>query len=170
MRNREINVDFKIIKDFFFTSCTVLSLSEKQVIMNNSINNERYSYRDRHAILTCRPISKIIIVIIIIAVTVDLSKVMHQINNKIKRRPCRKLLLFIPASFGFQHERKSSKGSMLSPISALSLGTNSPTLYVMLKHNSSSKLNSKPHYSAQCTNQTLRTSLCVQLLTLLFLL
>ena len=59
---------------------------------------------------------------------------------------------------------------MLSPISALSLGTNSPTLYVMLKHNPSSKLNSKPHYSAQCTNQTLRTSLCVQLLTLLFLL
>ena len=78
--------------------------------------------------------------------------------------------LLTPASFGFQHERKSSKGSVLSPISALSLGTNSPTLYVMLKHNPSSKLNSKPHYSAQCTNQTLRTSLCIQLLTLLFLL
>ena len=46
-----------------------------------------------------------------------------------------------PASFGFQHERKSSKGSVLSPILALSLGTNSPTLYVMLKHNPSSKLN-----------------------------
>ena len=49
--------------------------------------------------------------------------------------------LLTPASFGFQHDRKSSKGSVLSPISALSLGTNSPTLYVMLKHNSSSKLN-----------------------------
>ena len=49
--------------------------------------------------------------------------------------------LLTPASFGFQHERKSSKGSVLSPISALSLGTNSPTLYVMLKHNPSSKLN-----------------------------
>ena len=49
--------------------------------------------------------------------------------------------LLTPASFGFQHERKSSKGSMLSPISALSLGTNSPTLYVILKHNPSSKLN-----------------------------
>ena len=36
---------------------------------------------------------------------------------------------------------KSSKGSVLSPISALSLGTNSPTLYAMLKHNPSSKLN-----------------------------
>ena len=78
--------------------------------------------------------------------------------------------LLTPESFGFQHERKSSKGSVLSPISALSLGTNSPTLYVMLKHNPSSKLNLKPHYSAQCMNQTLRTSLCVQLLTLLFLL
>ena len=76
--------------------------------------------------------------------------------------------LLTPASFGFQHERKSSKGSVLSPISALSLGTNSPTLYVMLKHNPSSKLNQKPHYSAQCTNQTRRTSLCIQLLTLLF--
>ena len=43
--------------------------------------------------------------------------------------------------FGFQHERKSSKGSVLSPISALSLGTNSPTLYIMLKHNPSSKFN-----------------------------
>ena len=31
--------------------------------------------------------------------------------------------LLSPASFGFQHERKSSKGSVLSPISALSLGT-----------------------------------------------
>ena len=49
--------------------------------------------------------------------------------------------LLTPASFGFQHVRKSSKGSVLSPISALSLGTNSPTLYVMLKHNPSSKLN-----------------------------
>ena len=43
--------------------------------------------------------------------------------------------------FGFQHERKSSEGSLLSPILALSLGTNTPTLYVMLKHNSRSKLN-----------------------------
>ena len=49
--------------------------------------------------------------------------------------------LLTPASFGFQHERKSSMGSVLSPISALSLGTNSPTLYVILKHNPSSKLN-----------------------------
>ena len=49
--------------------------------------------------------------------------------------------LLTPASFGFQHERKSSKGSVLSPISALSLGTNFPTLYAMLKHNSSSELN-----------------------------
>ena len=49
--------------------------------------------------------------------------------------------LLTPASFGFQYERKNSKGSVLSPISALSLGTNSPTLYVMLKHNPSSKLN-----------------------------
>ena len=49
--------------------------------------------------------------------------------------------LLTPASFGFQHERKSSKGSVLFPISALSLGTNSPTLYVILKHNPSSKLN-----------------------------
>ena len=48
--------------------------------------------------------------------------------------------LLTPASFGFQHERKSPKGSVLSPISALSLGTNCPTLYVMLKHNPSSKL------------------------------
>ena len=46
-----------------------------------------------------------------------------------------------PASFGFQHERKSFKGSVLSPVSALSLGTNSAILYVMLKHNPSSKLN-----------------------------
>ena len=48
--------------------------------------------------------------------------------------------LLTSASFGFQQERKSSKGSVLSPISALSLGTNSPTLYVILKHNPSSKL------------------------------
>ena len=48
--------------------------------------------------------------------------------------------LLTPASFGFRHERKSSKGSVLSPISAMSLGTNSPTLYVMFKHNPSSKL------------------------------
>ena len=48
--------------------------------------------------------------------------------------------LLTPTCFRFQHERKSSKGSMLSPISALSLGTNCPTLYVMLKHNPSSKL------------------------------
>ena len=58
--------------------------------------------------------------------------------------PVHRVPLLTPASFGFQHERKSSKGSVLSPISALSLGTNSPTLYVMLKHNLSSKLNSKP--------------------------
>ena len=76
--------------------------------------------------------------------------------------------LLTSASFGFEHEGKSFKGSRLTPISALSLGTNSPTLYVMLKHNPSSKLNQKPHYSAQCTNQTRRTSLCIQLLTLLF--
>ena len=49
--------------------------------------------------------------------------------------------LLTPASFGFEHERKSSMGSVLSPISALSLGTNSPTLYVILKYNPSSKLN-----------------------------
>ena len=34
---------------------------------------------------------------------------------------------------GFQEERKSSKGSVLSPILALSLGINSPMLYAMLK-------------------------------------
>ena len=55
--------------------------------------------------------------------------------------PVHCVLLLAPASFGFQHERKISKGSVLSPISALSLGTNSPTLCVMLKHNLSSKLN-----------------------------
>ena len=43
--------------------------------------------------------------------------------------------------FRIPTRKKNSKGSVLSPISALSLGTNSPTLYVMLKHNLSSKLN-----------------------------
>ena len=43
--------------------------------------------------------------------------------------------------FRIPTRKKSSKGSMLSPISALSLGTNSPTLCIMLKHNPSSKLN-----------------------------
>ena len=55
--------------------------------------------------------------------------------------PVHCVLLLAPASFLFEHERKSSKGSVLSSISALSHGTNSPTLYVMLKHNLSSKLN-----------------------------
>ena len=54
-----------------------------------------------------------------------------------KRQVCR----LTKGSLGFQRERKGSKGSVLSPISALSLGSNSPTLYVMLKHNPSSKLN-----------------------------
>ena len=49
--------------------------------------------------------------------------------------------LLTPASFEFQDERKRSKGSVLSPISALTLAINSPTLYAMLKHNPSSKLN-----------------------------
>ena len=43
-------------------------------------------------------------------------------------------------SFGFQKERKSSKGSVLSLISVLSLGINSPTVYAMVKENPSSKL------------------------------
>ena len=51
--------------------------------------------------------------------------------------PSRSLLT--PASFGFQRERKSSKGSVLSPTSALSLGTNSPTMCVMLKTQSQFK-------------------------------
>ena len=46
-----------------------------------------------------------------------------------------------PTCFEFQNERKRSKGSVLSPISVLTLGINSPTLYAMLKHNPSSKLN-----------------------------
>ena len=41
--------------------------------------------------------------------------------------------LLTPVSFGFPNERKSSKGSMLSAILALSLGINSPALYTMLK-------------------------------------
>ena len=55
--------------------------------------------------------------------------------------PAHCVLLLTPASFEFQQERKSSKGSVLSPILALSLGINSPTLYAMLKQNPSSKLN-----------------------------
>ena len=44
---------------------------------------------------------------------------------------------------------------------------NSPALYAMLRHNSSSKLNLKPHSSAQSTNQTLsKFFVCIQLLTL----
>ena len=42
-------------------------------------------------------------------------------------------------SFGFQKERKSSKGSVLSLISVLSLGISSPTLCAMLKHNFTAK-------------------------------
>ena len=76
--------------------------------------------------------------------------------------------LLTPASLGFQNERKSSKGSMLSSVSALSLGINSPTLYAMLKHSPTSKLSKKAYYSAQSRNQTFRTSFCIQLLILLF--
>ena len=76
--------------------------------------------------------------------------------------------LLTPTSFGFQNERKSSKGSVLSPTSVLSLGIKSPTLYAMLKHNPTSKQSYKPHYSTQFPNQTLRTSLCSQLFTILF--
>ena len=49
--------------------------------------------------------------------------------------------LWSSADTRIQHERKRSKGSFLSPISALSLGINSPTLYAILKYNPSSKLN-----------------------------
>ena len=55
--------------------------------------------------------------------------------------PVHSVPLLTPVIFRFQTERKSSKGSMLSLILALSLGTNAPTLYAMLKHNPSSKLN-----------------------------
>ena len=51
------------------------------------------------------------------------------ISFAFKSLPVHCVPLLTPASFGFQHERKSSKGSVLSPISALSLGTNSPTFY-----------------------------------------
>ena len=47
--------------------------------------------------------------------------------------------LLTPTFFGYQNERTSSKGSVLSPIPVLSLGINSPTLYAMLKHNPTSK-------------------------------
>ena len=67
--------------------------------------------------------------------------------------------LLTPTSFGFQHERKSSKGSMLSPISALSLRTNSPTLYVMLKHNPSSKLTK--NHTSPLSVRTRLLELCV---------
>ena len=41
--------------------------------------------------------------------------------------PVRCVPLLTPASFGFQNERKSSKGSVLSPISVLSLGKKKKT-------------------------------------------
>jgi hypothetical protein len=53
-----------------------------------------------------------------------------------------------------RNERISSKGSAPSPISALSLGIDSLTQHVMLQHTPSSKLVSKPHYSAQPSIQT----------------
>ena len=66
--------------------------------------------------------------------------------------------LLTSTSFGFQHERKSSKGSVLSPISALSLETNIPTVNVMLKLNPSSKLSQ---------NQTILLTVRSRLLELL---
>ena len=68
-----------------------------------------------------------------------LSRCTCLISFAFKSLPVHCVPLLTPTSFGFQTERKSSKGSVLSSISVLSLGIKSPTLYAMLKHDSTSK-------------------------------
>ena len=79
--------------------------------------------------------------------------------------------LLTPVFLWLQTERKSSKGSMLSLLLALSLGIHSLTLYVILKQIPltlyvilkqipSSKLREKPHDSVQPINETRRNCLC----------
>ena len=67
--------------------------------------------------------------------------------------------LLIPALFEFQNKRKRFKGSVLSPISALSLGINSLTQHTLLQHIPSI---SKSRCSAQPMNETPKFVFCSQ--------